>query len=150
MKINIGHRDYGYRDLACNIDVNAVLQEMIDNQDVQIVPSYGRNFNHIVKLAAAVGAGLVVALPHSAFAAGIDLTPVDRVVNEGYWTLAKVGGLLATPFLAWAGLSLMPGTSAGRTKAKVIGFSVGGGILVVCGAPWAGHQLWNMASHAFS
>jgi len=154
MKINVGHREYGYRDLNCNINVNEVLQEIIDNQDMQINNSCNdRKFDAIGKVSAA-GAGFTAFLtmvPHQAMAAGINLTPIERVANEGYWTITKIGVLLATPFLAWGILSLITsgGNPAGRTKAKVVGLGVGGGILGLAATPWAVNSAWSYLQTAF-
>jgi hypothetical protein len=152
-KINIGNRDYGYKNI---LEYKQVLIEHgVPEERLKLDRS---KLNHYYKLASkalvclevaflSLGVDATLAAPQT----GIDISPIEDFSNEIWATMLKAILYLSLPCYAWVGyVFAFAGQNSGkRTVAKVIFFSIVGGTVFVAAAPWASNQVYNIARRVF-
>lgn len=158
MKVMVGNKNYGYKNLSNDFSYTQILDHYIKN----VAPKYentSENLKLINKIlgnttkVACLVIPLAVGLPHVSFAQDlIDTQPIDILMVEGWRLILKVGGYLLLPVLGWCGWNLLAsGTSPEkRTVAKNIAIYSVLGYLTIAGAPWLKDGIIHAGNWIFS
>ncbi len=140
--VNVGHRNYDYKCINPRYVANPI--PLI----VPTVKKYGAL--SIVLAVGGVALAYLVLDPSIIEAASpyIDTAPIDKLTGILYDALVKVALYIATPLLAWSGITLATsGTNVGkRTAAKQIIQWTAIGLGLIVGAPWLAtmiFKIWN-------
>lgn len=174
MRINVGHKEYGYNRVDL---VKTQLQHYLEN----VAPRYNGEFveqnkalakdflsgKNLAKYAGMVGgvvlasfALLSLAEPSLALAKGvaipvngiIDTQPLDRFFKEVYWAMFRVLMYISVPVWAWVGIILATGgaNEGKRTQAKKVGTGLIIGTGITASAPFVVRQLFALWSKLFA
>lgn len=141
LAVNVGHRDYGYK--------SALLQHIPYTQSIAADRPYiKRNVGKYLLIAGGVVLAYLILDPSLVEAASplIDTSPIDKLTSVLYDALRKVSLYIATPLLAWSGITLATsGTNTGRrTMAKEVGKWTVVGLGVIVGAPWLATMIFKL------
>lgn len=135
--VNVGHKDYGYKNA-----------HPLSIPTITIQPVVKKNIMNGLLFAGGVALAYLILDPNIVDAARpvIDTSPIDRLTDVLYDALLKVSLYIATPLLAWSGITLATsGTNTGRrTMAKEIGKWTIVGIGVIVGAPWLASMIYKL------
>lgn len=166
MKINVGHKDYGYYELST--ETEGILTHYIENiapkykgtftsKNMQLAKDILRNkkisFNKYEKIlrVATISMLALTSMVDPDFAVttfasdSIDLRPIDKLSSQIYWLMFKSLLYITTPLYAYVGyILLFAGASTEKRKrAKELGITVAGATGVVAGAPWVAKVFYN-------
>lgn len=177
MTINVGHPAYGYKSVHEDFHFKNLLENYIHN----IAPQYEGEFvDENISLAKRILSGKKVNMKKVAKIAcysfvftvavyglinpsicgaqelatsvDFDIKPLTIMINSLYMLMLKVAGIIATPYLAWCGYTIMLGGSSPekRTRAKQMFFGIVGGILLLVATPYISSHLIAWAKAIFS
>lgn len=139
--VNVGHRDYGYRN-RYEFGVTNYMPVTLTGKP--ITKNYVKGF----LLAGGITLAYLFLDPIITEAATpyIDTSPIDKLTDILYDALLKVSLYIATPLFAWSGITLATsGTNAGkRTMAKQIAQWTAIGLGVIVGAPWLASLVYKI------
>jgi hypothetical protein len=154
---NVGYKGT-YKMVYCDNIRESLVQLGIPDEALSINRSNKQKYIKLATKALTVIQIALMALDFdsiTSFAAGpthdIDIAPLETGAMDIYWLMLKAILYISIPVFAWVGyIFAFAGSNGGkRTAAKVVLFSLIGGIAFVAGAPWMAKLVYAFCRSVF-